>query len=65
MYAKPFTVTIRLKPVLQPNKGAEKIYGYTAQEILGRPISVLIPPGYPNELPEIMARLQRGAYTEI
>src|SRR5215475_153594 len=27
--------------ILSWNKGAEKIYGYTAEEILGRPISVL------------------------
>jgi PAS domain S-box-containing protein len=46
------------------NKGAEKIYGYKEQEILGRSISVLIPPGYPNELPEIMARLQRGEHIQ-
>jgi PAS domain S-box-containing protein len=46
------------------NKGAEKIYGYKAQEILGRSISVLIPPGYPNELPQIMARLQRGEHIQ-
>jgi PAS domain S-box-containing protein len=42
------------------NKGAEKIYGYKAEEILGLPISVLIPPGHSNELPEIMMRLRRG-----
>jgi PAS domain S-box-containing protein len=42
------------------NKGAEKVYGYQAAEILGQPISVLIPPGHPNELPEIMVRLRRG-----
>ena len=41
------------------NKGAEKIYGYEAEEILEQPISVLIPPGQPNELPRIMKRLQR------
>src|SRR5215831_19749533 len=42
------------------NKGAEKIYGYKKEEILGHPISVLIPPGQPNELPAIMKQLQRG-----
>jgi PAS domain S-box-containing protein len=46
------------------NKGAEKIYGYKAKEILGRPISVMIPPGYPNELPQIMSRLQRGEHIQ-
>jgi PAS domain S-box-containing protein len=45
--------------IMSWNKGAEKIYGYKAAEILGQPISVLIPPGHPNPLPEIM-RLQRG-----
>jgi PAS domain S-box-containing protein len=44
------------------NKGAEKIYGYKADEILGRPISVLIPPGQPDELPAIMKRLRRGQH---
>jgi PAS domain S-box-containing protein len=46
------------------NKGAEKMYGYTAEEILGKSISVLIPPGHPNEFPEIMMRLRRGEHIE-
>jgi PAS domain S-box-containing protein len=41
------------------NKGAEKIYGYKKEEILGYPISVLIPPGQPNEFPAITKKLQR------
>jgi PAS domain S-box-containing protein len=44
------------------NKGAEKTYGYKAEEILGQPISVLIPPGNREELPEIMLRLRRGEH---
>jgi PAS domain S-box-containing protein len=40
------------------------MYGYKAAEILGQPISVLIPPGHPNELPEIMIRLQRGDHIQ-
>ena len=46
------------------NKGAEKIYGYKKQEILGHPISVLIPPDQPNEFPAITNKLQRGQSLE-
>jgi PAS domain S-box-containing protein len=48
--------------IISWNKGAEKTYGYKAEEILGKSISVLIPPGHPNEFPEIMMRLQRGEH---
>jgi PAS domain S-box-containing protein len=46
--------------IISWNKGAEKIYGYKAEEIVGQSISVLIPPSHPNEFPGIMARLERG-----
>jgi PAS domain S-box-containing protein len=46
------------------NKGAEKIFGYKKKEILGHPISVLIPPDQPNELPAIMNKLQHGQSLE-
>ena len=42
------------------NKGAERIYGYTAEEVVGRPISILIPEDRPDELPGIMEKLGRG-----
>ena len=44
--------------IISWNKGAEKIYGYTAEEVLGHSISLLIPPGHPDELPAIMTRLR-------
>jgi len=50
--------------VLAWNRGAERMYGYTATEIIGKPISVLIPPDQPNELIDIMARLARGERVE-
>jgi len=42
------------------NKGAERIFGYTSEEMVGRPITTLIPEDRPNEEPEIIARLRRG-----
>jgi PAS domain S-box-containing protein len=42
------------------NKGAGRIYGYSAAEMIGRHVSSLVPPGYPDDTPEIMRRLRRG-----
>jgi PAS domain S-box-containing protein len=46
--------------VLSWNLGAERMYGYTAEEIVGRSISILMPPDQPDEFPEILERLKRG-----
>jgi PAS domain S-box-containing protein len=42
------------------NKGAERIFGYTADEVIGKPVSILIPSDHPDEEPNILARLRRG-----
>jgi len=42
------------------NRGAERIYGYPATEILGRPIGVLVPPDRRGESENIVARLAYG-----
>jgi PAS domain S-box-containing protein len=42
------------------NLGAQKIYGYSAEEVIGKPIDILVPPEYPNEIPQILERLRRG-----
>jgi PAS domain S-box-containing protein len=46
------------------NKGAEKMYGYKAEEVLGHSIAILLPPGKPDELPGIMKRLRGGQRIE-
>jgi len=42
------------------NRGAEKLYGYSAEEAKGKPISILIPPNRPDELAKILESLKRG-----
>jgi PAS domain S-box-containing protein len=40
------------------NRGAELIYGYRADEIVGRPVSILMHPDRPNELEQILRRIR-------
>jgi PAS domain S-box-containing protein len=42
------------------NQGAERVFGYTAAEMIGQPIVRLMPPDRVNEEPAILARLRRG-----
>ncbi|HEV2092629.1 MAG TPA: PAS domain S-box protein [Rubrobacter sp.] len=42
------------------NSGAENIYGYAADEVLGRPITVLVPADRPSEVPNILELVKRG-----
>ena len=46
--------------ILNWNSGAERIYGYTAAEVEGRPVSILVPPDRSDEMPQILERIRRG-----
>jgi PAS domain S-box-containing protein len=46
------------------NTGAERIFGYMAEEIIGKPISFLIPPDYQKEEEAIIERIRRGQRVE-
>jgi PAS domain S-box-containing protein len=42
------------------NRGAELLFGYTAEEVIGKPITILIPPDRIDEEPEIIECVRRG-----
>ena len=44
------------------NGGAERIFGYTAEEAVGRHVSMLIPPDRADEEQDILRRIRRGEY---
>src|SRR5918912_2942625 len=46
------------------NKGAERVFGYTAEEAIGRSVTMLIPEDHPDEEPSIIARLRAGERIE-
>jgi len=50
--------------ILSWNKGAERLYGYTSNDTVGKHVSMLTPGDRPDEIPDIMERLRRGERIE-
>jgi diguanylate cyclase (GGDEF)-like protein/PAS domain S-box-containing protein len=46
------------------NKGAERVFGYTAEEVIGKPITILIPPDRRDEASAILERIARGEHVD-
>src|SRR5689334_24936504 len=44
--------------ILSWNRGAERVYGYTAEEMIGRSVAILVPRHRPDELAEILEKLR-------
>jgi PAS domain S-box-containing protein len=42
------------------NRGAERLFGYKAEEVIGKPVTLLMPPDRQHEEPELLARIRRG-----
>ena len=50
--------------ILTWNIGAERLFGYSAAEVIGRPITLIIPPERQDEEPRLLERLRRGERIE-
>lgn len=50
--------------ILSWNPAAERLYGYAAEEVLGKDVSLLIPPGRESESTALIERVRQGAHTE-
>jgi PAS domain S-box-containing protein len=46
------------------NKGAERVFGYTAEEAVGQPITIIIPQDRQDEERTILTRIRRGERIE-
>jgi len=46
------------------NRGAERVFGYAAEDVVGKHISLLLPPGRQAEEPAIVERLKNGERVE-
>ncbi|MGH8273126.1 MAG: PAS domain S-box protein [Gammaproteobacteria bacterium] len=42
------------------NRGAERLFGYRAEEVIGQSITILFPPGHEDEESKILASIRRG-----
>jgi len=50
--------------ILSWNVAATSLYGYTAEEVIGRPISILAPPSFADEVPRMLERIRKGEWVE-
>ena len=50
--------------IITANAGAERLFGYAAEELIGKPVTILIPPDRRNEETEILGRIRRGERVE-
>jgi PAS domain S-box-containing protein len=46
--------------IMSWNSGAQRLFGYTTQEAIGKPVTLLIPADRPDEEPRILERIRRG-----
>jgi two-component system CheB/CheR fusion protein len=50
--------------IISWNRGAQQLFGYAAEEVIGKSIAILIPADRENEEPGILDRIRRGERVE-
>src|SRR5215469_7292163 len=50
--------------IMSWNEGAQQVFGYAAEDVIGKPVTVLIPPERHDEEPFILERIRRGEKVE-
>jgi PAS domain S-box-containing protein len=50
--------------IISWNTGAQKVYGYFAEEIINRPVSLLAPPDRPDEVSQMLEMIKAGESLE-
>jgi two-component system CheB/CheR fusion protein len=50
--------------ILSWNRGAEGLFGYAADDVVGKSITILIPPGRSDDEPAILDRIRRGEHID-
>ena len=46
------------------NNGAARLFGYTAPEAIGKPVSILRAPDAPDEVPQLLSKIKQGLSVE-
>jgi len=60
-YSDDAIITKTLQGIISSwNPGAQRLFGYTAAEAVGKPVTMLIPDNHLDEEPDILNRLRRG-----
>lgn len=64
-YSGDAIMTKDLQSVIRTwNKGAERLFGYKAEEVIGKPITILFPPDRLTEEDHVLGRLRQGQPVE-
>lgn len=50
--------------IISWNAAAQRLFGYTAEEVIGQPILIIIPPDLQHEETQILAKIRRGEHID-